>query len=197
MIDIEFGVCYITTMKKILKKFVIIMGVALMLVPFVFGAAFAYQPFGRIFFSVFFGSSYVQVGQARLYQAGKVTCLPVFKAENKPFLLIGPYSFGDYEDFFFVNTSQLIGTATDKGGDLWCKVGTVLFIFDDLTSHDSVRMPWHDYLQNKDSSLYYDTSRRVYIYAFKQGNQPEMLKLFIPEKFFTPDMLNAHSVLNQ
>ena len=42
----------------------------------------------------------------------------IYKAGNKPFLLIGPYTFSpDCRDFFFVNKKQVIRTATDKGGE--------------------------------------------------------------------------------
>ena len=41
----------------------------------------------------------------------------IYKAGDKPFLLVGPYTFSqDCRDFFFVNKKQVIRTATDKGG---------------------------------------------------------------------------------
>ena len=83
-------------------------------------AAFTFKPFGKAVFSISAGSAYRKVGEASLETNDYSCMIAVFKAENKPFLLVGPCLFRDseeeYEDFFFVNKTQVIRTSTDKGG---------------------------------------------------------------------------------
>ena len=95
-------------MKKTVKKLLMTVALIFLAAILLFGAAFAVKPFGDVFFSLCFGSCYVCNGEAVLYQDGRKTVLPVYKAADKPFLLLGPYNFGDYEDFFFVNKKQVI-----------------------------------------------------------------------------------------
>ena len=89
----------------------------------------------------------------------------VYEAKNKPFLLIGPYTFspGD-RDFFFVNKKQVIRTATDKGGGAFCQLGPWLFVIDDMSGsvQNRVRAPYWDELENKNASVEKKGDRYIY-----------------------------------
>ena len=181
-------------MKKAIKIFVLTTTIIFLTAILLFWAAFAVKPFGDVFFSFCFGSCYVCDGEAVLYQDGRKRVLPVYKAAVKPFLLVGPYNFGDYEDFFFVNKKQVIGTAIDKGGDAWFRVGKYLFILDDLNHWDVLRIPWWDYMSIPAAKSEYDTfgKNRVYIFPLDPSNSA--VRLEINGKFFTEDMLGACNV---
>ena len=184
-------------MKKAIKIFVLTTTVIFLTAILLFWAAFAVKPFGDVFFSFYFGSCYVCDGEAVLYQDGRKTVLPVYKAADKPFLLVGPYNFGDYEDFFFVNKKQVIGTAIDKGGDAWFRIGKYLFILDDLNHWDVLRIPWWDYMSDPAAKSDYDTSGKNRIYIFPLDPSNSMTCLEISEKLFTDDMVDAYNVTNE
>ena len=181
-------------MKKAIKIFVLTTTIIFLTAILLFGAAFAVKPFGDVFFSFCFGSCYVCGGEAVLYCDGRKTVLPVYKAADKPFLLVGPYNFGDYEDFFFVNKKQVIGTAIDKGGDAWFRIGKYLFILDDLNHWDVLRIPWWDYMSAPAAKSEYDTSGKNRIYIFPLDPSNSAVRLEINGKFFTEDMLGACNV---
>lgn len=180
-------------MKKTLKKFVVVFMVFSMTVITVFCAAFSCEPFGDVFFSFCFGSCYKYVGNAVLHCNGRKIVLNVYKTDNKPFLLIGPYSFEDYKDFFFVNKKQVIGTAVDKGGDAWFRLGRYLFILDDLNHRDNLRMPWWDFMNTPSAKSEYKESTNCRIYIFPLDAADCTVQLEISEKFFTSDMLDAYN----
>ena len=184
-------------MKKAIKIFVLTTTVIFLTAILLFGAAFAVKPFGDVFFSFCFGSCYECDGKAVLYQDGRKIVLPVYKAANKPFLLVGPYNFGDYENFFFVNKKQVIGTAIDKGGDAWFRIGKYLFILDDLNHWDVLRIPWWDYMSDPVAKSEYDTSGKNRIYIFPLDPSNAMTCLEIAEKLFTDDMVDAYNVTNE
>ena len=184
-------------MKKAIKIFVLTTTIIFLTAILLFGAAFAIKPFGDVFFSFCFGSCYVCDGEAVLYQDGRKTVLPVYKAADKPFLLVGPYNFGDYEDFFFVNKKQVIGTAIDKGGDAWFRIGKYLFILDDLNHWDVLRIPWWDYMSDPAAKSEYDTSGKNRIYIFPLDPSNSMTCLEITKKLFTDDMVDAYNVTNE
>ena len=71
-------------MKKAIKIFVLTTTVIFLTAILLFGAAFAVKPFGDVFFSFCIGSCYVCNGEAVLYQDGRKTVLPVYKAADKP-----------------------------------------------------------------------------------------------------------------
>ena len=81
------------------------------------------DPKVNVVLSVIFGSVYRKAGETVMTtEGGKSETLAVYKAKNKPFLIVGPCLFHgdkDYEDFFFVNRDQVMRMATDKGGDMW------------------------------------------------------------------------------
>jgi hypothetical protein len=181
-------------MKKAIKIFVLTTTIIFLTAILLFGAAFAVKPFGDVFFSFCIGSCYVCNGEAVLYQDGRKTVLPVYKAADKPFLLLGPYNFGDYEDFFFVNKKQVIGTAIDKGGDAWFRIGKYLFILDDLNHWDVLRIPWWDYMSAPVAKSEYDTSGKKRVYIFPLDPSNSAVRLEINGKFFTEDMLGACNV---
>ena len=184
-------------MKKAVKKLLMTVALIFLAAILLFGTAFAVKPFGDVFFSFCFGSCYVCNGEAVLYQDGRKTVLPVYKAADKPFLLLGPYNFGDYEDFFFVNKKQVIGTAIDKGGDAWFRIGKYLFILDDLNHWDVLRIPWWDYMSAPVAKSEYDTSGKNRIYIFPLDPSNSMTCLEITEKLFTDDMVDAYNVTNE
>ena len=181
-------------MKKKVKKLFLTATLIFLTAMLLLGAAFAVKPFGDVFFSLFLGSCYVCDGEAVLHQDGRKTLLPVYKAADKPFLLVGPYNFGDYEDFFFVNKKQVVGTAIDKGGDAWFRIGKYLFVLDDLNHWDVLRMPWRDYMSTPVAKSEYDTSSKNRIYIFPLDPSNSTARLEINGKFFTDDMLDAYNV---
>ena len=181
-------------MKKIVKNFVLTAAVIFLTAILLFGTAFAVKPFGDFFFSLCFGSCYMCEGKAVLYYNGRETVLPVYKAAGKPFLLVGPYRFGDYEDFFFINKTQVVTTAVDKGGDAWFRIGKYLFVLDDLNHWDVLRMPWRDYMSTPAAKSEYDTSSKNRIYIFPLDPSNSTARLEINGKFFTDDMLDAYNV---
>ena len=104
---------------------------------------------------------------------------------------------GDYEDFFFVNKKQVIGTAIDKGGDAWFRIGKYLFILDDLNHWDVLRITWRDYMSAPAAKSEYDTSGKNRIYIFPLDPSNSMTCLEITEKLFTDDMVDAYNVTNE
>ena len=113
----------------------------------------------------------------------------VYEAKNKPFLLIGPYTFspGD-RDFFFVNKKQVIRTATDKGGGAFCQLGPWLFVIDDMSGsvQNRVRAPYWDELENKNASVEKKGDR--YIYTLFLEDVKKFVTFAVPEKLFSPNM---------
>ena len=118
----------------------------------------------------------------------------VYEAKNKPFLLIGPYTFspGD-RDFFFVNTKQVIRTATDKGGGAFCQLGPWLFVIDDMSGsvQNRVRAPSWDELKNKKASVVKKGDR--YVYTLFLEDVKKHVTFAVPEKLFSPDMEALYS----
>ena len=113
----------------------------------------------------------------------------VYEAKNKPFLLIGPYTFspGD-RDFFFVNTKQVIRTETDKGGGAFCQLGPWLFVIDDMSgsAQNRVRASYWDELENKKASVVKKGDR--YIYTLFLEDVKKFVTFAVPEKLFSPNM---------
>ena len=137
---------------------------------------------------------YRKVGEAGFDAKGYPRHLAVYKAERKPFLIVGPCLFHegeDYEDFFFVNKTQVVRTTTDKGGDMWGRTFNRLHIIDDLSDCEVLRAPLWDELKHEGSSVRYDDATDSYVYSFRVDNDTIPATLTIPAKFFTPDMLAA------
>ena len=113
----------------------------------------------------------------------------VYEAKNKPFLLIGPYTFspGD-RDFFFVNKKQVIRTATDKGGGAFFQLGPWLFVIDDMSGSDQnrVRSPYWDELKRNKSSV--EKKGNQYVYTLFLEDVKKYVTFAIPEKLFAPNM---------
>ncbi len=113
----------------------------------------------------------------------------VYEAKNKPFLLIGPYTFfpGD-RDFFFVNKKQVIRTATDKGGGAFCQLGPWLFVIDDMSGsvQNRVRAPYWDESENKKASVVKKGDRYIYTLFLEDVNK--FVTFAVPEKLFSPNM---------
>ena len=181
-------------MKKFLKIALIALTLTGFLALALLAAAVALPSVGNVVFSFFFGSSYRKVGEATFEAKGYPRTLAIYKARNKPFLIIGPCLFHegeDYKDFFFVNRTQVIRTATDKGGDMWGRTFNRLHIMDDLSDCEVLRAPLWDELKYEGSSVRYDDATDSYVYSFRIENDTAPATLTIPAKFFTPDMDNA------
>ena len=105
----------------------------------------------------------------------------IYKADNKPFLLVGPYTFSpDCRDFFFVNKKQLIRTATDKGGEAFFQFASWLFVIDDMsgTYQNRIRAPWWDELKNKNASAVQKNDQ--YIYTLFLEDEKKYVTFSIP-----------------
>jgi len=105
----------------------------------------------------------------------------IYKACNKPFLLVGPYTFSpDCRDFFFVNKKQVIRTATDKGGGAFFQFASWLFVIDDMsgTYQNRVRAPWWDELKNKNASAVQKNDQ--YIYTLFLEDEKKCVTFSIP-----------------
>ena len=179
-------------------KFLKIAGIAaallLCIVLVLFISVMLCRPWGNFVFGIIGGSVYRKVGEAAFDAKGYPRTLAVYKAEHKPFLIVGPCLFHegeDYEDFFFVNKTQVVRTATDKGGDMWGRTFNHLHIIDDLSDCEVLRAPWWYELKHEGSSVRYDGAADSYVYSFRIENDAIPAKLTIPAKFFTPDMDNA------
>ena len=182
-------------MGKFFKKIFVAAAILISLAVAVFVAAVAFPPVGNVVFSIAAGSVYRKVGEASLDAGGYPPTLAVYKAKDKPFLIVGPCLFHedeDYEDFFFVNKTQVVRTATDKGGDMWCRTFHRLHIIDDLSDCEVLRAPiWFDLNGDDDSAIRYDGATDSFVYSFRIEEDTLPVKLTIPAKFFTPDMDNA------
>ena len=181
-------------MRKYIKIAIVALAFLLYLAMAVFAMAVTYEPVGNVVFSIAAGSVYRKVGEAAFDAEGYPRSLAVHKAEHKPFLIVGPCLFhegGEYEDFFFVNKTQVVRTATDKGGDMWCRAFGRLHIADDLSDCEILRAPLWDELKFEGSSVRYDDTTDSYVYSFRIENDAVPAMLTIPAKFFTPDMLDA------
>ena len=181
-------------MRKYIEIVVVALAFLLWLACAVFAMAVAYDPVGNVVFSIAAGSVYRKVGNAAFDAKGYPRGIAVYKAEHKPFLIVGPCRFHEgeeYEDFIFVNQTQVVRTATDKGGDMWCRTFGRLHIMDDLSDCEVLRAPLWDELKYAGSSVRYDDATDSYVYSFRIENDAVPAKLTIPAKFFTPDMLDA------
>ena len=151
-------------------------------------------PFGNTVFGIIGGSVYRKVGEAAFDARGYPRTLAIYKADNKPFLIVGPCLFHegeDYKDFFFVNKKQLVRTATEDGCDIWGRTFGRLHIIDDLTDCDILRAPLWDELKYEGSSVRHDDATGSYVYSFTIDSHTIPAKLTIPAKFLTPDMDGA------
>ncbi len=151
--------------------------------------------------SMIFGSLYYKAGITQLDFGYKKEYLSVFKAYNKPYLLVGPrkfeYSDSYHWDFFFVNDKQVLVSAADKGGNAFGSCGFCVFMLDDLTSYyGQLRTSIGNLMGRKESSLTYDSEKKEYKYSFSLNYPPEKVHFSIPASFFTPDMLTAESVVD-
>ena len=186
-------------MKKVLNGILQAFGllaVALCLLFFACLTVLAIKPLRDMALSAFWGSIYLKAGETVMTtEGGKTETLAIYKAKNKPFLIVGPCLFHggeDYEDFFFVDRDRVIRTATDKGGDMWCRAFGLLFMLDDMSDrNDRVRLPFWDELEHKGASVRYDEATHSHVYSLRI-NQPEQSVSFaVPEKLFTEDMPEA------
>ena len=145
-------------------------------------------------FCMIFGSGcYVRQMETKMLVNGNAETVSVYKAGNKPYLLLGPYRFArDNHDFFFVSKTEVIRTSTIQGGSCWVRFLGLLFIFDDLSHWDCVRLPyWDDLEGDKNSSVKSEKGKRVF--RFRMRDPDWSVEFAIPERFFTPDMDKAYN----
>ena len=138
-------------------------------------------------FLILFGNKYSSCGITTISDrknfSGNATKqeVHIYKACNKPFLLVGPYTFSpDCRDFFFVNKKQLIRTATDKGGGAFFQFASWLFVIDDMSGsyQKRVRAPWWDELKNKNASAVQKNDQ--YIYTLFLEDEKKYVTFSIP-----------------
>ena len=189
-------------MKKLGETILTATSAAAVLLAVMLVWAFQYDPVGNFVFGIIGGSVYRKVGEAKFEAKGYPSTLAVYKAERKPFLIVGPCLFhesGDhYEDFFFVNKTEVVRTATDKGGDMWGRTFDRLHIIDDLSDCEALRAPcWYDLKCRKNSSTPYDAATDSYVFSFTIEMDTVPAKLTIPAIFFTPDMDDAPNRLRE
>ena len=174
--------------------------IALCLLFFVCLVVLAIKPLRDMALSTFFGSIYCKADETVMTTEGvKTETLAIYKAHGKPYLIVGPcvfhetdrYGRHEWEDFFFVNPKEVIRTSTDKGGDTWVRLPWLLFILDDLTIRDRVRLPYWDELEQDGSSVRYDEATASYVYRLRINRPLEQVTFAIPGKFFTKDLLEA------
>ena len=91
-------------MKTVIKKISITLAILITALSVSLAGAFIFKPLGDVVFSVTMGSMYRKVGETCLKRNGKNETLAIYKADSKPFLIVGPCLFDkDCYDFFFVN----------------------------------------------------------------------------------------------
>jgi hypothetical protein len=186
-------------MKKILNGILQSFGllaIALCLLFFACLTVLAIKPLRDVALSPFWCSVYRKAGETVMTtEGGKPETLAVYKAKNKPFLIVGPCLFREdqkiWEDFFFVNRDQVIRTNVDQGGDIWFRLPGLLVIDDDLTSSDCVRTPSWDELEHKGASVRYDEATESYVYSLRINRPEQSVSFAIPARLFTQDLLNA------
>lgn len=86
----------------------------------------------------------------------------------------------------------MIRTATDKGGDIWCRAFGLLFMLDDMSGrNDRVRLPYWSDLEHKGASVRYDDATASHVYSLRINSPEQSVSFAIPDRLFTPDLLNA------
>ncbi|MBQ7206353.1 MAG: hypothetical protein IJS01_01010 [Lentisphaeria bacterium] len=174
------------------KKFCKVFGIVLAAVLSVPLALYCLWLGTIVFCCMTFGSgAYLRNMETEISVDGRTEKIAVYKARGKPYLLVGPYLFSrNHYDFFFVGRNEVIRTATSEGGSCWVRFFFFLFILDDLSGSDSVRMPYWDDLENDpNASVSSENGRRTFSFRIRH---PERQVIFsIPEKLFTRDMENA------
>ena len=186
-------------MKRLRKyKFQILclLGITLFLLFHMCFVLLVFSPKGNVVLSIVFGSVYRKAGETVMTtEGGKTETFAIYKAKNKPFLIVGPCTFHEnqkkWEDFFFVTPNRVIRTNVDQGGDIWVRLPWLLFIDDDLTSSDCVRTPSWDELKRKGASVRYDKATASYVYSLRINEPKQSVSFAIPKKFFTKDLLEA------
>jgi len=186
-----------SAMKKIIKRISIVIAVIVAILALWLFSPCRSKAVDGFMFGILFGNIYSNVGSAILTVDGEEESLPVYKAHNKPFILLGPYQFGnDTYDFFFVSCDQVAGGAVDKGGDAWTRIGKKLFMADDLSGDQIMcRAPIWDWMHDENSTLEFNAESESYIYSFDCyiNEKHRRISLAVPQKFFTQDMLEAYN----
>ena len=180
-------------MMKILKHFILALGIVLLLAVSIPALSLVFPPAGAVVelaVEVVEGNIYYKAGNVTLQYEGEQIPVPVYKAKGRPFLLIGPHRFFEDEDFLFVSPDLVVASATDKGGDSWNRIGGFLLMLDDMTCRDRLRIPYWDLLNDRspDVGVTSVNGTREYRVIVDAGRK---LTFRIPESLFTPDMPSA------
>ena len=181
-------------MMKILKHFILALGIVLLLAVSIPALSLVFPPAGAVVelaVEVVEGNIYYKAGNVTLQYEGEQIPVPVYKAKGRPFLLIGPHRFYEPdEDFLFVSPDLVVASATDKGGDSWNRIGGFLLMLDDMTCRDRLRIPYWNLLKDRspDVGVTSVNGTREYRVIVDDGRK---LTFRIPESLFTPDMPSA------
>lgn len=184
-------------MKRTLGKTFTFLAWLLAALMLLFFAMLVFKSVAALVFGIIEGNVYRKVGETVMTtDARRTETLAIYKAKGKPFLIVGPCVFhnrdeksrDEWKDFFFVRRDQVIRTATDKGGDAWFRLAGLLFILDDMTNRDRVRMPFWDDLEREGASVRYDEKTASYVYSLLINYPRQRVSFAIPARFFTPDM---------
>ena len=184
-------------MKTILK--IILTGLCWITVSGVmlFSLALVFEPVGNVVFSICFGNRYWKAGDIKFNFGTHTESMSVYKAKNKPFLLIGPVMFEeDGKDFFFVNKTQVIRSSTDKSGEAWARLFNILFVMDDLSDYRrQIRTSVWDVVKSDPAgSISYDRNTHKYCYRFHIDSSKTPVRFEVPAVLFTKDMENAPNI---
>ena len=179
---------------RVLRFFLRTLLYLVLTVVILFVLCMVFPPAAAVTFGVLDGAVYHKAGTVVLHYREKEITVPVYKSRGKPFLLVGPHVFYyPDEDFLFVSPDEVIATAIDKGS-CWIRLFGLLFMFDDMTSKDRLRIPYWNLLKNRspDVSVSSIKGAREYRVIVDDGRK---LTFFVPESLFTPDMPPAEPYL--
>ena len=184
-------------MMKILKHFFLASGIVLLLSVSILALCLVFPPAGVVVdlsVEIIEGNIYHEAGTVTLQHEGVQTLVPIYKRKGRPFLLIGPHRFFGDEDFLFVSPNLVVATATDKGGGSWNRIGRFLFVLDDMTCKDRLRIPYWNLLKDlsPDVGVSSINDTREYRVIVDDGRK---LTFCVPESLFTPDMPPAEPYL--
>ena len=189
-------------MKKAVKKIFLILAILIAVLLYPWVVILFLKPSAIISYFYMLSNIYYKAGETVMTTEGvKTETLAIYKAKNKPFLIVGPCRFhrhdekygtkDEWEDFFFVAPDRVIRTNVDQGGDIWFRLPWLLFIDDDLTSSDCVRTPSWDELKQKGASVRYDEATASYVFRLRINEPEQSVSFAIPKKLFTEDLLEA------
>jgi len=183
---------------RVLRFFLRTLLYLVLTVVILFVLSLVFPPAEAVTFGVLNGAVYHKAGTVVLHYREKEITVPVYKSRGKPFLLVGPHDFYyPFEDFLFVSPDRVIATATDKGGTCWICLFGLLFMGDDMTCKDRLRIPYWDLLGDETPGVGVRRMEgaREYRVFLGWGKDQQELRFCIPEDLFTSDMPDPEQYL--